>query len=448
MIKKYMLLLLCCGSLAAGAQTTMRTRVVKDSLFIPWEIIWGPDNHIWMTQKNGYICRLDPANGKLDTLYREANTVIRSEGGMLGMALHPQFASNPYVYVAYNYLSGSNYLERIVRYTYNGSNALGSPMILVDQIPANNNHNGCRLLISGDKLFYSAGDAQTASNAQNMSSVSGKIHRINLDGTIPSDNPTAGSSIWSWGHRNPQGMVMANGKLYSSEHGNTSNDEVNVIQKGRNYGWPNVEGYCNTTTEQTFCSANNVVQPAISWSPTLAVCGIDYYDAPMFPELRGKLIMATLKDTKLYALSLNGAGDSVTSTSVLTSSFGRLRDVCISPAGRIYMSTSKSASGGTGGFTDQIIEIADPNATAVAEQAAGLELSLFPNPAGSRLDIRWGGKSGTFAVAGMDGRQLLRGTMSGQRQQISMEALPAGVYTLQVREDASGETVVRRFVRK
>ncbi len=448
MRKLYFLLLLLVTAPGAFAQTPMTTRIVKDSLFIPWEIIWGPDDDIWLTQKNGYICRLDPRSGALDTLYHETNTVIRSEGGMLGMALHPQFAANPYVYVAYNYLSGGAYLERIVRYTYDGSAALGSPLTLVDAIPAANIHNGCRLLISGDKLFFSAGDAATASNAQNMSSISGKIHRINLDGTIPADNPVSGSSIWSWGHRNPQGMVMAGGRLYISEHGNTSDDEINVIEKGRNYGWPNVEGWCNTLSEATFCTANNVKEPAIAWSPTLAVCGLDYYDSPMFPELRGKLIMATLKNTRLYALSLNGSGDSVTAADVINDSFGRMRDVCISPAGRIYFSTSKSGAGGTGPFTDQIVEITNPNATSVAELRSQRAFSLFPNPADGSITLNHGGGAGSYEILSLDGRVLQRGDVRGGVQELSLADVPAGVYLLRVRHQRDGRTAVRKFLRK
>lgn len=448
MLKRSLLIVLCFLNATAFAQTPMSTRVVKDSLFIPWEIVWGPDDHIWLTQKNGYICRLEPRSGRLDTLYHETATVIRSEGGMLGMALHPDFPTTPYVYVAYNYLNANAYEERIMRYTYNGSNALGSPQVIFDHIPASNIHNGCRLLIDGDKLFFSAGDAATSSSAQNPNALSGKIHRINLDGSIPADNPNPASSVWSLGHRNPQGLVMVNGRLYSSEHGNTSDDEINVIEKGRNYGWPTVEGWCNTTAEQTFCNANNVKQPAMVWTPTLAVCGIDFYNHPMFPELKGKILMATLKDSKLRALTLNGTGDSMKKDSVLISSFGRLRDVCISPAGRIYVSTSKSASGGTGAFTDQIIEITNPVATGVPEFGKNLAFELFPNPAGSSIELRHSGLRGTYRLLGVDGRELLGGNLSGSAQRIGLERLPAGVFMLLVTEERTGASAIRRFVRQ
>src|SRR5690606_34559188 len=116
------------------------------------------------------------------------------------------------------------------------------------------------------------------------------------------DNPIAGSSIWSWGHRNPQGMVYANGMLYSSEHGPGSDDELNIIRRGRNYGWPTVNGFCNLPGEVAFCTDSNVAEPLVAWTPTLAVCGLDYYDGAMFPGWRGSLLMTTLKDSRLYTL--------------------------------------------------------------------------------------------------------------------------------------------------
>ena len=129
-------------------------------------------------------------------------------------------------------------------------------------LPAAGIHNGSRLLVLPDNtLLMSTGDkGDGGSSSQNFNSLNGKILRLNLDGSIPADNPTAGSYVYSMGHRNPQGLAMGpNGLIYSSEHGQSNNDEVNIIQPGRNYGWPNVEGVCNTSSENSFCVANNVV---------------------------------------------------------------------------------------------------------------------------------------------------------------------------------------------
>src|SRR4030095_1738498 len=119
------------------------------------------------------------------------------------------------------------------------------------------------------KLFVTTGDASNQSLAQSISSPNGKVLRLNLDGTIPADNPVAGNPYWSWGHRNPQGLVYANNILYSSEHGPSNDDEVNIIERGRNYGWPNVQGFCDAGSEPAFCTANNVREPLKAWTPTI-----------------------------------------------------------------------------------------------------------------------------------------------------------------------------------
>lgn len=423
-----LLILFGCTSYGQG---TMTTRVVKNNLFIPWEMIYGPDGRIWFTQKNGYICRLTPATGAMDTVYHETATVIRGEGGLTGMALHPDFPTQPYVYAVHNYLNGTAYRIRIMRYTYNGSNALGSPTVLLDGISGSQNHNGSRLLIVGDKLFITTGDAENLANPQNTASINGKVLRINLDGSIPADNPIGGSPVWSWGHRNPQGLVAANGFLYSSEHGPNNDDELNIIRKGRNYGWPTVAGFCDQPAETAFCTDSNVAQPLIAWTPTLAVTGIDYYTQPMFPALQGKLLMTTLKDQHLYQLTMNAGKDSVTNAAIITAvNYGRLRDICISLSGRIYISTSNSNAAGTGTFTDQIIELYDPAATGIGSIASG-EAVIYPNPVGDQLNFSLpDGATGTYQITDMAGRRLKTGSISGKLNTIYTGNLAAGHYML------------------
>lgn len=330
---------------------TIKDTVITEGLQYPWEILWGPDNFIWMTERGGKISRVNPSTGAVLPLYTISEVVANGEGGLLGMALHPNFATNPYVYVTYNYNSGG-YKEKVVRFTYNGT-TLSSPVTIIDNITAASIHNGCRLLISPDlKLFITTGDAANQALPQNISAVNGKVLRINLDGSIPADNPVAGNPYWSSGHRNPQGLVFANNILYSSEHGPDTDDEVNIIEKGRNYGWPNVRGFCNETVEQTFCAANNVREPLKAWTPTAAACGLDYYNHDLIPQWKNSLLMATLKNSRLYQLKLNDSFTTITETNeYFTSDYGRMRDICISPAGKVYICT------GNGGNNDKIIEI-------------------------------------------------------------------------------------------
>ncbi|MBS1576980.1 MAG: PQQ-dependent sugar dehydrogenase [Bacteroidetes bacterium] len=332
---------------------------IKDSVLVsglnfPWEILWGPDNFIWMTERNGKISRINPETGELIPVLTISEVVSNGEGGLLGMVLHPDFNTNPQVFVVYDYNNGSNYQEKVVRYTYNGTTLI-DPQTVIDNIHASNIHNGSRLLITGDKLFVSTGDASDQSLPQNTSAVNGKILRLNLDGSIPADNPFANNPVWSYGHRNPQGLVYANGILYSSEHGPDTDDEINIIEKGRNYGWPDVKGFCNESGEQSFCSANNVKEPINAWTPTIATSGLDYYNSDFIPQWKNSLLVATLKNQRLMQLKLDDAHTSVTETKeFFTSSYGRMRDICISPEGKVYICTSN-------GGDDKIVVVKSNN---------------------------------------------------------------------------------------
>jgi glucose/arabinose dehydrogenase len=329
----------------------LKADVLAQGLTFPWEIIYGPDQYIWFTERGGKISRLNPQNGVITLVHTITEVNSMGEGGLLGMAIHPDFNSSPYIYTVYNYGSGSGYREKVVRFTHiNGT--LGSPLVLIDQIPASTIHNGSRLLITADgKLLITTGDASVSANAQDKNSLSGKILRINLDGSIPADNPFPNSPVWSFGHRNPQGLVLANGKLYASEHGPNNDDEINLIEKGKNYGWPNVEGYCSTTAEKTFCAQNDIIEPLMAWTPTIATCGLTYYNADYIPQWKNSLLLVTLKGTKLIQLQLDEGGGKITgSKDFYVNQFGRLRAICQSPDGKVYLATSN-------GSDDKIIQI-------------------------------------------------------------------------------------------
>ena len=232
---------------------------------------------------------------------------------------------------------------------------MGNAFVLLQDISANVYHNGSRLVITPDlKLFVSTGDAGITEAPQNPAHLSGKILRMNLGGTIPNDNPISGSPVWSIGHRNPQGMVYANGKLYCSSHGGNIEDEINLLRAGRNYGWPNVEGPCDTPGEITFCNANSVVPPIFSsGGVTWAFCGLDYYNNDAYPRWKNNLLMVSLKNQTLYSFQLSADGSTITGppTQYFVNQFGRLRDIAISPAGKVYICTSY------GGNADVIVEV-------------------------------------------------------------------------------------------
>jgi len=337
---------------STGADTI---RVVKQNLNYVWEMVWGPDEHIWYSERNGSISKLDPSTGSIIFTTTVSEVVSTGEGGLLGLALHPDFLNNGFLYVVYNYNSSNGYREKVVRFTYS-NNSLSNATTLIENIPAAGIHNGSRIRVvnetAGVKIYFTTGDASNSSSAQDINSRSGKVMRLNADGSVPSDNPIAGNPLWTYGHRNPQGLVLVNNKIYESEHGATTEDEVNIIEKGRNYGWPNAEGPCNGS-ETTFCTANNIKEPI--WSSggnTIAVSGIDYYNNDRIPEWKNSILMATLKDASLRQLKLSPDGNSIISTAIFFKDvYGRLRDICISPAGKVYICTSN------GGNNDMIIEV-------------------------------------------------------------------------------------------
>ncbi|MCY7350542.1 MAG: PQQ-dependent sugar dehydrogenase [Cytophagaceae bacterium] len=325
-----------------------RTRTVVGNLDVPWEITWGPDNQIWTTERRGIVSRIDPETGDKKIALTLTDCHQTGESGLLGMVLHPDFGQNPFVYLVYTYLKTGAITEKLVRFRYDG-NALNQPTILLDNLAGNTFHDGSRLLILPDKtLLMSTGDAGNTSLAQNRASLNGKFLRLNLDGSIPADNPFPGSYIWSLGHRNAQGLVLhPNGLVYSSEHGPDTDDEINIIRRGGNYGWPTVRGPIDAANEQTFAQQNNVTGSILHWSPTIAPSDLVWYSSNRIPAFRNKLLMTVLKNQMVVAVTLSTDGLSVTGQETFfKDQFGRLRDICVAPDGRIFLAGNSGSSGG------------------------------------------------------------------------------------------------------
>ncbi|MGY2131271.1 PQQ-dependent sugar dehydrogenase [Hymenobacter sp. HD11105] len=431
-----------------GSTTVSATPLVS-GLNIPWELVWGPDDFIWMTERGGRISRVNPTTGQVLPLLTVPDVAPTGESGLLGMVLHPDFAStSPYLYIVYNY-NANGLKEKLVRYTYSAAtNSLSAPQVLLDNITAATTHSGSRLLILPDRtLLMTTGDAQLRPESQNPASLNGKVLRLNLDGSIPTNNPTPGSLVYTLGHRNPQGLVrLPTGRIYISDHGETTDDELNLLEAGRNYGWPNVEGFCTSAAEQSFCAANNVREPLKVWTPTLAVAGLAYYDSPAIPEWRGSLLLATLKASRLVQLPLNAAGDAITSITpdeFLTNSFGRLRALCVSPAGRVYVATSN-------GGNDRIITLENRGfVLSTKPEEHTPTLSVWPNPARQTVTLRLATAPTSATAATVHdalGRMVRTATFSPQQAELrlSLAGLRAGVYVVQIRNATKQYT--RRLV--
>lgn len=431
-------------------------RVIADKLSDPWEVTCGPDDFLWVTEAKGYrVLRIDPASGKRQVLLDLSKNknfprydLIPDEqdggkpwpqGGLMGLALHPSLLKGkPYVYLAYVYDykgasvagdgkqgdAGYQYLLRIVRYNYNReAGNLNNPVVLCDTVPGSNDHNGGRLLVAPyhgkPYLFYSVGDmgagqflnGARTNKSQNKRSYEGKVLRFNLepegedttgDQWIPADNPFSvpkRNAVWSIGHRNPQGLAYAriNGKelIFSTEHGPYSDDEVNLIERGSNYGHPLVIGYADGNYDglaasvsdnaaypgkwhtsyplikkekdnalalgksyrnpiKSFYPASNKELSSLfrkvsdkeeaSWE-ALAPSSIAVYQSDAIPGWKNSLLIPTLKGARLLRIKLDDDGK-IANDKVFEYVKGnvRYRDVAISRDGlKIYVAVDSSS---------------------------------------------------------------------------------------------------------
>jgi aldose sugar dehydrogenase len=259
-----------CADTAPPIREDFTVTTVATKLTTPWDLVWGPDSLIWVSERGGRISRLNPATGQL-TIAGALEVRQSGEGGLMGIAFHPDFAHEPYVFAMHTYAGpGGATMNRLVRMRWDGRE-LGAPSVLLDGIPGGGIHNGSRIAVGPDKMLYvSTGDAGSGDRAQDRGSLGGKILRLTPDGHAATGNPF-GDVVWSYGHRNPQGLVFhpTTGVLYETEHGPNDNDEINIIRRGANYGWPNVHGRCDDDNfgEQAFCARNNVVEPLTTWTP-------------------------------------------------------------------------------------------------------------------------------------------------------------------------------------
>ncbi len=312
-----------------------QTTILAQDLDTPWALAFLPDKSILVTERAGRVQRLEP-NGTLTLLATLPSKEV-GEGGLLGVALDPQFEQNHFVYFYYTYAGTTDTLNRVVRMIYQ-NNTLTDEEIIVDAIPGNSNHNGGRIKFGPDGLLYIAtGDAENPSQAQDTSTLGGKILRITREGK---------AEVFSYGHRNVQGLTWDNqGNLWATEHGRSGVqsglDELNLIEKGKNYGWPTIQG--NETRSGMETAIRN------SGSTTWAPAGI--------ASLNNSLFFGGLRGQTLYQVVLQG--NQVTEMKEhFKNQFGRIREVIVGPDGMLYITTSNRDGRGTpNSFDDKIIRI-------------------------------------------------------------------------------------------
>ena len=334
--------------------------VVRDLATI-WAIDFAPDGRIFLTERSGRIRTV--RDGALDPEpWMTIDGVVETgESGLMGLALDPEFASNGYVYTTYTYAtSGGGLQNRLVRLKEDRATGRGAmDTILVDDVRGGRVHDGGRVKVGPDgKLYWTMGESGSPDLAQGLDTLNGKILRLNLDGSIPADNPFPGSPIYSYGHRNPQGLAWqpGTGVLFALEHGPSGQqsccDEVNLILPGQNYGWP--QAYGDRLAEGT-------MPPLLHSGPgretTWAAGGAAFVSTGPWA---GSLVFVGLRGEALYRVTLDSApGRSVVGLEPhLKGQYGRLRDVVEGPDGALYVSTSnKDGRGRPNAGDDQLLKL-------------------------------------------------------------------------------------------
>lgn len=336
---------------------------VATNLDTIWDMVWAPDGEMWITERPGRVSHIDVKTGRVTAVGQIQDVYEQGESGLLGMAFHPDFPREPWIYFAHSFGTQGNIKNRLIRVRYD-SGRLGRSETLIDNILGRTNHDGSRLAIGPDRMLYmTMGDAGQQPLSQDRTSLNGKILRLTLDGKPAPGNPF-NNEVWSWGHRNPQGLVFqpGTGTLYSSEHGPNSDDEVNRIEKGRNYGWPTVRGLCDTPEEREFCRANDVVESVHQWTPTVGISGADFYNHDLILGWKGSLLVTSLVGRSLWRITLGPDGGRAASVERLfDQQYGRLRDVLVGADGAVYIATSNhdGRARGIGPFEgdDKILKI-------------------------------------------------------------------------------------------
>ena len=549
------LLFLLLGHFNSEAQTEPFTkRTVVSGLNSAWEVVYGPNDSLWVTENRAYlISRISIATGAKTVLVdlRATDGTInftsaapnQPQGGLMGLVIHPNLyssdpmvrAAKPWVYAAYVYNKGSCpgtntsciYTTKIVRFTYDG-NTLSSPVTIINTIPGSSDHNSGRLVISpviepgADaahtqyRLYYTVGDmgagqflnTTRAQNAQNVDIMEGKVLRINTesdgdaaqDAWIPNDNPFyEGSSItpqdyvFTLGHRNAQGLVWGNVSgsniLYSTEQMDRTDDEINIIEAGKNYGWDQVSGYCDdnvngykigqntSANESVFCSATPshkepifttftetaANMPALMaqsnnalW-PTIASSSVDFYGQNKIAGWQNSLLITPLKKDKVYRVKLNASGTGITGDTIsyFRGDGNRIRRITISPDGlKFYVARDASATINGGAVMEYtyagIILSLDENPGVRPVRVKDL-ISIYPNPAGNILYIH--GKKNLrkpllAQVCDIYGRVIMQQTSFQNDFTVDVSYLKPGSYLLKLYNGYDMEVQIEKFLKQ
>src|SRR4030095_1278513 len=314
--------------------------VFATNLEVPWSIIFTSSERILVNERPGRLRVIE--NGKLSDNPLKVITDISSgsEEGLMGLALDPDYQNNKLIYLSYAYEKNGDLFDKVVRFKDEGSSLSGEKVIF-DNIPAARFHCGCRLRFGPDnKLYITTGDAGDRGFSQNLDKLNGKIIRVNTDGSVPGDNPFPNSPVWSYGHRNPQGIDWYPGTdiMWETEHGPSGfdgpggGDEVNVIVKGKNYGWPEVHHRDHK---------EGMVDPVLEFTPAEAPASGMFYRSGKIAEFKNNFFFGCLKGEGIIRVVADEKDPTkAVSNEKIATTYGRIRDIAEGPDGFIYFSSS------------------------------------------------------------------------------------------------------------
>ena len=365
------------GMVIASERHTFTVETVVEGLETPWALVFLPDGRMLVTERPGRL-RVISDGQMSEPVAGTPEVWERQDAGMLDVEVHPQYADDGWIYLSYSeVLPGHTApaapeatpstgerggppsppsMQVFVRGRINDDNEWVDEQLVyrapLELYTSSGSHYGTRLVFdAANHLYFSIGERGAMENAQDLTNPLGKIHRVNDDGTIPEDNPFVGRedsvpSIWSYGHRNPEGLAWhpETGELWESEHGPRGGDEINIVEPGRNYGWGVISsGIQRGITE---VAREGMESPVVYYTPTLAPAGMAFYTGDRFPAWQNDLLVGGLAGQQLRRLHI--VGREVTHQEVLFAQFGRVRDVVIGPDGYVYVALQTPTGAGTG----------------------------------------------------------------------------------------------------
>lgn len=336
---------------------TFRLKTVVDGLSTPWSLAWLPDRRMLVTELPGTLRIVEAGKPKTEPIAGTPHVRAQGQGGLMEIAVHPGYATNGWVYLAYSE-AGTNTSVRdsamttIVRGKLEDNRWADEQLIWRApqwSFRSGGIHFGCRMAFDGEgHLFFTHGERGQSQDAQDITRPNGKVHRVFDDGHIPPDNPFVGASnaiasIWSYGHRNPQGLDRhpVTGELWETEHGPRGGDELNLVQKAHNYGWPVITygmNY-NGTPITALTAKEGMDQPVVHWTPSIAVCSARFYRGDKFPRWKNQLFVTALAQEELRRIVLDG--HRVIEQEIIFKGIGRVRDVATGPDGLLYVALNK-----------------------------------------------------------------------------------------------------------